>query len=114
MLLSHSERIRRIQKRRFFRKMTHLPAVLESRNGSGRRVQTRLVDLSAGGAKVQAAGQVFTVGQAVGLTLYPESGQPISVEGKITRVANDSSSLSIAFDSISERVRERIVRMVFS
>ena len=114
MLLSHSERIKRAQKRRFFRKVTDIPVTVASRNGSGLQERTRLIDLSAGGARIRTEGVRFLVGDTVELVLHPEGGRPITVEGRVTRVSDDGSTMSMAFETITERARERIIRTVFS
>ena len=133
--LQHSERVERVQKRRFFRKVLRLPVLLAINDASGATndasgatndsagatnvssigvFKTRLIDLSAGGAKIRNPGVGTSAGDVIHLKIFPGKAEPIKLKSRVTRVSPDGASLSVAFDLLKDSTRDQIMKLVFS
>jgi hypothetical protein len=112
--LQHSERIRRVQKRLFFRRALRLPVIIATDDPSRGIFKTRLLDLSAGGAKIRNPGMQVKVGESIHLKIFPTGGEPIRLSSHITRIASGPATLSVAFDSLKDSIRDQIMKLVFS
>ncbi len=153
LLLGHSEKVKRVQKRRFFRRKMKGAVVLttltrkdaseagprvadggRSASGSGqasrgiieqdpgtgqsfllvpeRNVKTRLLDLSAGGARVQNPVLALEAGQAVLLTMQGADKKLIKARATVVRTSGGDSSVSLKFGALEHGVRDRIARIV--
>ena len=140
--LQHSERVERVQKRRFFRKVLRLPVLLAINDSSGATndssgaindsagaindssgatnvssigvFKTRLIDLSAGGAKIRNPGVGTSAGDVIHLKIFPGKAEPIKLKSRVTRVSPDGASLSVAFDLLKDSTRDQIMKLVFS
>ncbi len=133
--LQHSERVERVQKRRFFRKVLRLPVLFAINVSSGATndasgatndasgatsvssigvFKTRLIDLSAGGAKIRNPGVGTSAGDVIHLKIFPGKAEPIKLKSRVTRVSPDGASLSVAFDLLKDSTRDQIMKLVFS
>ena len=126
--LQHSERVERVQKRRFFRKVLRLPVLLAINDSAGTTndsagatnvssigvFKTRLIDLSAGGAKIRNPGVGTSAGDVIHLKIFPGKAEPIKLKSRVTRVSPDGASLSVAFDLLKDSTRDQIMKLVFS
>ncbi len=114
--LKHSLRIKRTQKRRYFRKITRLPAYVkpvDTEEPEESFVKTRLLDLSGGGARLQNHPDLhLDVGRSLLLVLYTDKSSRITLKAQVIRISKDDSSVSIAFDPLKEAARDRIMRLV--
>jgi hypothetical protein len=112
--LEHSEEIKRVQKRRFFRKVTRLPVMLTSGDESKESVRARLVDLSAGGAKLRNPGLKVRRGQELFLTIFTSDKDRVKVKSRVNRTSADEAFLVVTFDALPERTREKIMKLIFN
>jgi hypothetical protein len=114
--LEHSLRIKRIQKRRYFRKMTRLPAYvkpLDTEEPEASYVKIRLLDLGGGGARFQNHPNLhLDVGRSILLVLYTDKSSRITIKAQVIRISKDGSSVSITFDPLKDAARDRIMRLV--
>jgi hypothetical protein len=109
----HSENVKRVQKRRYFRKGTRMPAIIQPIHPREPAKRTLLIDIGGGGARLENPGMNLQVGRAVILTLPTDRsarGAGLSLKGSIRRVAD--TSLSVVFDPLKDAIRDRIMKMV--
>ena len=121
LIVSHSETVKRIQKRRFFRKKTQASVTVtpfaegtseDDVDSQAASFRTRLLDLSAGGARLQNCGVQVEVGQHLVITMQGRDRRPIKITGSIVRISKRDSSASVAFTSMKEAVKDKIVQLV--
>ena len=140
LFLEHSEKIKRVQKRRFFRRKMQGTVILttlvpkkedeadtQSEGASieddaaaresalhvpGKNVKTRLLDLSAGGARVHNPGLDLVAGQAVLLTMRDADKKVIRARATVVRNSQGDSSVSVRFEGLKGAVRDTIARLV--
>jgi hypothetical protein len=112
--LRHSENIERVQKRRYFRKVLRLPVHLTTEDPSLGVFRTRLIDLSAGGARMRNPGIIVKRGDAVNLRIIRDDSEPVSLKSRVTRVSPDKSLLSVSFESLKGSTRDQLMKLVFS
>jgi hypothetical protein len=111
--LEHSIRIKRVQKRRYFRKLVKLPLYVKPLQPEGDSVETRLRDLGGGGARFENSPALrLWKGQSVLLVFQPEKTNRIVVKGRVVRVSRSDATASVAFEGIKEATRDRIMRLV--
>ncbi len=113
-MLRHTENIKRVQKRRYFRKVSRLPVLIATDDQSLGTFKTRLVDLSAGGARMRNPGVALGPGDAIHLSIIQEGAEPIKLNSRVTRVSPDRALLSVSFESLKDSTRDLLMRMVFS
>jgi hypothetical protein len=113
-ILRHTENIKRVQKRRYFRKVSRLPVLFTTDDPSLGSFKTRLVDLSAGGARMRNPGVALKAGDAVHLSIIHGGAEPIKLNSRVTRLSPDRALMSVAFESLKDSTRDLLMRMVFS
>lgn len=126
--LRHTERVKRVQKRRFFRKVLRLPVLLATNESFGAAndssgatnnssiglFKTRLIDLSAGGAKIRNPGVGTSAGDVIHLKIFPVQAEPIQLASRVTRISADGAFLSVAFGLLKDSTRDQLMKLVFS
>jgi PilZ domain len=103
-----------VQRREYVRVQTSRQ-VLVTLGGSAATIETRSVDLSGGGMLLSGLEHV-RVGERIGFRLLTEpegaSGSQIIGTGKVVR-STPGGRCAIAFDSISEGDRRRLIKFLF-
>ncbi|MBN1799562.1 MAG: PilZ domain-containing protein [Spirochaetales bacterium] len=110
--VAHSEHLERVQNRNYYRKPLHLPAVLKVPGSAGKTYHTYLLDLGGGGAKVKNPGIKAFRGMELILLMKLKPDEPLVLQTRVARVSEKDASLSLAFVSIKEAVRDKIMRVV--
>jgi c-di-GMP-binding flagellar brake protein YcgR len=120
--LSHAEQVKRLQRRRFFRKKTALPVFIRPAAERGREVEeeredvprrTAFVDLGGGGAALVNPRRVFGVGDRIELFFDIVGKKPqFRVTGEVIRTSDQGAKIHVLFDSMPEASRDRIIRFL--
>jgi hypothetical protein len=110
--LAHSEHIERVQNRVYYRKQLKLPVMLKDPEGAAKVFSTFLMDLSAGGAKVHNPGIKAAEGRELILIMRLNAQEDLVLPGRISRISDKDTSISLSFVGIKETVRDKIMRLV--
>jgi hypothetical protein len=112
LMAAHSERVERIQNRRFYRKSTRIPVTLKLPGDTGKLFYSYALDLSGGGARVKNPGFGAFRGLELLITLRLEGEGSLTLPAKVTRVSDRDSTFSLSFGPIKDAVRDKIMRNV--
>lgn len=120
--LSHAEQVKRVQRRRFFRKKTALPVFIrpaEEKGPGGEEEweaaprRTAFVDLGGGGAALVNPHRAFGVGDRIELFFHIVGRKPqFRVTGEVIRTSDQGGRIHVLFDSMPEASRDRIIRFL--
>ncbi len=111
--LNHSEKGERMQRRGYFRRSMHLPALLASQLEPESQLETHLTELGGNGATVHNPENQFTRDDAVELTFRPDKMGNITVIARVVRTSRDNSLLHLRFVNVREADRDRIYHRLF-
>lgn len=112
--LSHAEKIRRTQRRRYYRKKVNLRVEVR-RTGAGTEepaLASQLLDLGGEGASLRNPQKRFTAGNELELR-FRLGGEPFVLSAEVLRVSRDAQVLHLRFVSLRESVRDRIIGSLF-
>jgi len=120
--LDHSERVARVQRRRFARCATSFPARVHALDPSLPAVGTYVIDLGGGGATLFTPhgnlGKRRRLQLEFALPEPPAGGtggrRLLKLHGRVIRTSRQGSRAHVAFDPMSETDRDRILRFVLS
>lgn len=107
--LSHSEQVRRVQRRRYYRGRLRLPVYMKLARRPDRPVQTELVDIGGGGASIVAPDDRYERGVQVELTFHPDSIGTLHLSGSVVRVSHRGRLLHVSFDNLARPQRDQLV-----
>jgi c-di-GMP-binding flagellar brake protein YcgR len=111
--VGHSEEIKRVQRRKYYRKKVNLPVFVKPADAHERPVRTTFHDLGGGGASMNNPGNRFQVGDRLDLFFYFEGGKPLlKVQADVIRTSEEQSRLHLIFRTLSESSRDRIIGFV--
>jgi len=111
--LVHSETIKRLQRRQFYRKKLMLPVYAKRVGVQEPAVLTTLIDLGGGGASLATRDMQFDVGDRVSLSVLPSREDRINLIGEVLRVSKGGKIAHIRFDKMLESSRDRIMGLLF-
>jgi hypothetical protein len=111
--VSHSEHVRRTQRREFYRACVLLPASVRDPDGSQEAVHTTLTELGGGGASIQNPDQRFANGDCVNLCFRDGKKKTIEINGEVVRLSHRGKIAHIEFYALSECDRDRIIGLLF-
>ncbi len=123
LLIAHSENIRRIQRRKFYRRKISLPVYVRREGESTNPVRTMCTDLGGGGASLINTDGRFKTGDRLELyfLIQAQRGPPgqrsqprIHVPGEVIRLSGGEQRAHIVFDPLPEAVRDRIIKYLFT
>lgn len=109
LYLQHTEEVKRVQRRRFFRKRVRIPAVI-SIEGSDEIYFTTIVDLSGGGAKVELDKEIKE-GSIINLVFTLPGNYKISAKSRV--ISCGHGKIHLSFTEIKDSDREQIVKYIF-
>ncbi|HUI72719.1 MAG TPA: PilZ domain-containing protein [Spirochaetia bacterium] len=112
MLLEHSSRITRFQRRRYYRRAERLPVLVTSAEAIEGSQETVLLDLGGGGASLQNPGENLRKGDFLDISFSPSVGK-LTLEAQVLRVSKDRKVVHVRFQSPSESERNRIMGFLF-
>ena len=108
--LTHSDTIKRYQRRRYARKQLRLPVFIQPYQGTSAPLKSVLMELSGGGASLQNPQRSFGVDQQVELSFAPH-GEKFHILGQVVRVSKGGQMIHVEFQALEEAERERIGRL---
>jgi hypothetical protein len=111
--IAHTEAIKRIQRRRFYRKKTRVPALVKHSGSREHPVRSTLTDLGGGGATLVNPGGTFQEKDELALYFRTIKKESIQLCAKVLRISDEGKLLHVAFHHISEASRDRIYRYLF-
>ncbi len=111
--LAHAERVRRVQRRRFYRRPVRLAALARAAGSAEPPAPVTLLDLGGGGASLDNAGGRFRLGQDLELELPLPAGEPLRLRAHPVRVSRGGRMLHLSFGELPDAARDRILRFLF-
>ena len=114
--IAHSERIRKIQRRQYYRKKVKLLSLVRVINRDPGYRKVIIMDLSGGGASFQFIDYSpdLRPGETIELVTPPIKRKPVKATAKIVRITDRGKLYHIEFEEISENLREEIISYLFS
>lgn len=119
--IAHSENIRRIQRRKVYRRKTSLPVFVRREGESAHSIRTTCTDLGGGGASLINPDRRLKAGDRLELYFLiqalrqPPGARPhIRVTGEVVRLSGGGRTAHIVFDPLPEGVRDRIIKYLFA
>lgn len=114
--IAHSERIKKIQRRQYYRKRVKLLSMVRKIGLETGFRKVILRDLSGGGASFQFIDPApeLKAGDRIELFTQPIKRTPVKVLAKIVRITEREKLYHIEFESISDNLREEIISYLFS
>ncbi len=109
----HSERIKRLQRRQFYRKKIMLPIYVKRAGLEEPTQLTTLIDLGGGGASIANRELNCEAGERVSLSLIAPKKERIDIAGVVLRVSRGGKIAHVQFDHILETDRDRIMNILF-
>lgn len=111
--LSHSEDMRRIQRRRYYRREAAFPVFLRSARRTDRPIRSQFIDIGGGGASLYNPGARFKPGDEIELTFHPDSTETLHVIGRVVRRSHGGEVIHVSFRHLRENARDKIFRALF-
>jgi c-di-GMP-binding flagellar brake protein YcgR len=111
--LTHSESIKRLQRRQFYRKKLMLPVYVRHAGVQERAMLTSLIDLGGGGASLANRDMGFKVGDRIRLSVLPSGQDKIEATGEVIRISKDGKVAHIEFEHMMDSNRDRIMGLLF-
>ena len=122
--LAHVERIRRVQRRLWYRRRVRLAARVRPAGSPEPAVAAILLDLGGGGASLENPGGRFRAGEELELEIpLPEGSHPaasprggplpdspLRVRGRLLRVSGGGRVLHLVFEGLADSERDRLLR----
>jgi len=112
LALSHPVKVRKVQRRRYYRRECKKAGVLSKLSGKN-RIPTTIIDLGGGGATVLNRDNRFKSGEEVFLYFKIPGQGELRVQGKIVRATAENAQLHVRFEHLKEREREKIISYIF-
>lgn len=109
--LSHSEEMKRYQKRRYYRRKIDLPVHVYPFD-SDRPVLSRFRDIGGGGASLLNTDHHFKVGDDLELRFKPDD-EEIRLTGTVMRLSENGAVMHVNYEHIREALRDRIYAAIF-
>jgi len=112
--VAHSEQVRRLQRRAYYRTSLRLPVLLKSPGFAGFPVRTTLLDLGGGGARLFNEGMSFHEEDDLTLLFSPPGSERLILPCRVVRLSEEGKALHVAFKKIPETSRDRVIRYIFT
>jgi len=110
--LSHPAKIRKVQRRKYYRTECRKSAVISHLNGKN-RIPTTITDLGGGGATINNRGNKYKAGEGIFLYFKMPGHRELRIKGKVVRATREGLKLHVRFESLRERERDIIISYVF-
>lgn len=110
---AHSDNIKRLQRRKFYRKKIRLPVYVKPSDSHEPAVLTTFIDLGGGGASLNNRGRQFHERDDIKLSFFTSRDARITLTAVVTRVSEGGKTLHVAFVHIPESSRDRIMGYLF-
>lgn len=109
--LSHSEQIKKYQKRRYFRRKIDLPVHIYPFD-SDKPVLSRFRDIGGGGASIVNPDRRFKEGDELEMRFTPDDAE-ITLTGTVMRVSEGGGVIHVNYEHIRDSLRDRIYSAIF-
>jgi PilZ domain-containing protein len=109
--LSHSEEIKRYQKRRYYRRKIDLPVHVYPFD-SDKPILSRFRDIGGGGASLLNTDHHFKEGDELELRFTPDN-EEIRLTGSVMRLSEGGSIAHVNYEHIRDGLRDRIYAAIF-
>ncbi|MFP4376334.1 MAG: PilZ domain-containing protein [Spirochaetales bacterium] len=109
--LSHSEEVRRYQKRRFYRRKLHIPVRVELVD-DGECVRSTLHEVGGGGASLLNPENKLRVGQDITLIFAP-ADEELRIKAHVVRLSDGGRTVHVNYEQIKEPLRDKIYHAIF-
>lgn len=110
----HSENIKRLQRRKFYRKKLKLPVYIKPSGSHERPFLSSFADLGGGGASLNNTGKNFHPKDSIDLSFSTSRESQFKIKAEVLRVSGDRQTLYVAFGHIPDSSRDRIIGYLFS
>ena len=110
--LQHGEEIRRIQRRKYYRKRISQPVAVRIPGSEDKPVLSTFLDLGGNGASLRNPAKRFHPGEALELT-FLAAGERFTLVAEVLRVSKGGEVLHVRFAPMRETTRDRIIGSLF-
>lgn len=111
--LTHSEQLRRVQRREYFRKKISIPCYMHRSGERDHVFPSRFIDLGGGGASVVNPKKTFSTGDDISLSFRSDTETMLHIIGRVVRTSRHNTVLHIDFENMGESRRDRLYRLLF-
>jgi c-di-GMP-binding flagellar brake protein YcgR len=108
----HSEEIRRIQRRRFYRKRVSFSVYVKRPGPEQQWVRTSLLDLGGGGASIENPWESIRSGEEIEI-VFPEKKPELRIHAFVVRTSGAARNIHVRFGPLSDADRDRIIGYIF-
>ena len=110
--LAHAEAIRRIQRRKYYRRKKSLPVGVRKAGTEDGFSPATFIELGGDGASLTNPGGRFAVGNTVELS-FQAAGERFSLVAEVLRLSRNGERLHVRFAPMREAMRDRIIGSLF-
>jgi len=110
--LAHAEAIRRIQRRKYYRRRSNAPVGVRHAGAEDAFAPAVFVDLGGDGACLTNPGGRFTRGDTVELA-FQAAGERFTLVAEVLRLSRGAERLHVRFAPMKEATRDRIIGSLF-
>jgi len=110
--LAHAQEVRRIQRRRYYRRRLERPVGVRKAGTEEGLSAASFVELGGDGASLTNPGGRFGVGDTVELA-FQAGGERFSLVAEVLRVSRNAERLHVRFAPMREATRDRIIGSLF-
>jgi hypothetical protein len=110
--LQHGEEIKRIQRRRYYRKRISQPLAVRPAGSEEQPIRSTFFDLGGNGASLRNPGKRFGPGDALEL-IFLAAGERLSLVAEVLRTSKNGEVLHVRFAPMRETTRDRIIGSLF-
>jgi hypothetical protein len=111
LALAHSEDIRRIQRRRYYRRKVALPVAVRRAGTDAEAHSSLILDISGEGAALRNPEQRFAAGDDLQLD-FQAGSEPFSLIGEVLRLSRGGRIAHVRFAPMREAARDRLIAAV--
>ncbi len=109
IFISHSEIAKRIQRRRFYRKRVHIPAIIK--NESNDTTYFAIIeDLSGGGAKIKTKENIPPKNEIV-IILPISENEKLTLKAKV--ISSEKGKIRVTFIDLHPALKDKIINFIF-
>jgi preprotein translocase subunit YajC len=112
--MNHSEKIRHIQRREYYRKKIRIPADVKMASSREQHIATSLVELGGNGGSFLNPEGRYKEGDRIDLSFYPSHHNSVHVTAQVRRISSQGKIAHIQFENISDSDRDHILGLLFS
>jgi len=111
--ITHSENIKRLQRRKFYRKELILPVYIKLAGSKDKPVRSTFIDLGGGGASICNTDKLFHANDDIELSFFTSIKAQINLTATVMRISKGSKILHVAFKQMPESSRDIIIGYLF-